>query len=537
MAQAREEAGDSQLVSGREPSSRIIRVSVKSPQDCQEFLLAENSSVRHFKKQISKRLHCDTDRLVLIFTGKILRDQDILGQRGIHDGATVHLVVRTRLKGLASPANLPSATDHCTHRSEPSASETAGMLARLGRLAQTSPELSDFFGQLAQLLMTAPESVVQFLEGPLIQGLASEKQAIASHIPEPSRPAQKRDSALKTLETLQKPARQQELLEASKQRLEALKAVPGGDNALHPVTSDVRQLMLSTLALMIASKDCISGSESCRGEANVHSSSDTTTTIPTTSAPARPLVQEVSVGAFTQGRGTTSNQASSGCKNGKPVLYSGQDLPSQDSQQPAEKASLTNQLRPSPSLLCQALHVLQQNPTLLHQLSSSPLRHHIPLLPILSNPRALQALIQIEQGLQILSREVPGLIPFLQDSARPHGARRVPESRGRRQGHREDPVQRTLAILQLLHALANACSQSTQPAPTESHYRSSELEQLKALGFANHNANLQALIATNGDIHAAIERLLGELQALVPPADAHNAPSGREGEGERSHFF
>ncbi|XP_003465393.2 ubiquilin-2-like [Cavia porcellus] len=518
MAQPREEAGDNQLVSGQEPSSCIIRVSVKTPQDCQEFLISENSTVRHFKKQISKRFHCDTDRLVLIFTGKILRDQDILGQRCIHDGDTVHLVVRSRLKGLVSPITLPNATDHCTHRSEPSTSETSGMLARLGRLARTSPELADFFGQLAQLLTTAPECVVHFLEDPLIQGLASEKQTIASHIPEPSRPAQKHDSTLKTLETLQKPARQQELLEASKQKLEALKAVPGGDNAMRPVSSDVQQFMLSTLALLITSKDYNSGSEACRGEANVHSSSDTTTTIPTTSAPARPLVPEVSVGAFTQGRGVALNQASSGCKNGMPVLYLGQDLPSQDTQQPVEKAYLTNLLRPLPSLLCQALHVLQQNPTVLRQLSNSPLRRHIPLLlPILTNPRALQALIQIEQGLQILFREVPGLRPFLQDSARLHGARRVPESRGRRQGHREDPMQPTLAVLQLLHALANACSLSTQlplfsSLLTESRYQQ-ELEQLKALGFANRNANLQALITTNGDIPAAIEKLLEEPQA------------------------
>ncbi|EHB12109.1 Ubiquilin-1 [Heterocephalus glaber] len=286
---------------------------------------------------------------------------------------------------------------------------------------------------------------------------------------------------------------------------------------MHLVSSDVQQLMLSTLALLIASKGCISGSEPCRGEANAHSSSDTTT-IPTISAPARPLVQEVSMGGFTQGRGVTSNQASSGSKNGMLVSYPGQDLPYQDSQQPVEKASMTNQPRPSPSLLCQALHVLQQNPTLLHQLTtSSPLRHHIPLLPILTNPRALQALIQIEQGLQILSREVPDLRPFLQDPARPHGARRVPESRGGRQGHREDPVQPTLASLQLLHALARTCSPSTHSPLTsslltESHYQQ-ELEQLKALGFANRNANLQALIATKGDIHAAIERLLGEPQA------------------------
>jgi hypothetical protein len=126
-------------------------------------------------------------------------------------------------------------------------------------------------------------------------------------------------------------------------------------------------------------------------------------------------------------------------------------------------------------------------------------------------------LIQIEQGLQILSREVPGLGSFLWDPARTCGARRVPETTGRRQGNREEPVQPTLAVLHLLHAMANACSQCTQSSLSSSLFTGNryqqELEQLKALGFANHDANLQALIATDGDIPAAIERLLGVPQA------------------------
>lgn len=36
-----------------------------------------------------------------------------------------------------------------------------------------------------------------------------------------------------------------------------------------------------------------------------------------------------------------------------------------------------------------------------------------------------------------------------------------------------------------------------------------QLEQLNAMGFINREANLQALIATGGDVNAAIERLLG----------------------------
>lgn len=46
---------------------------------------------------------------------------------------------------------------------------------------------------------------------------------------------------------------------------------------------------------------------------------------------------------------------------------------------------------------------------------------------------------------------------------------------------------------------------STQPP--EERYRS-QLEQLAAMGFINRDANLQALIATFGDVNAAVERLL-----------------------------
>lgn len=79
------------------------------------------------------------------------------------------------------------------------------MIARLDRLAQSSPNLIDFLAQLAQQLMAVPESVVQFLEDPLVQILASEKPAKTSHVPEISRPIQKLEPALKAMEILYNP--------------------------------------------------------------------------------------------------------------------------------------------------------------------------------------------------------------------------------------------------------------------------------------------------------------------------------------------
>lgn len=55
--------------------------------------------------------------------------------------------------------------------------------------------------------------------------------------------------------------------------------------------------------------------------------------------------------------------------------------------------------------------------------------------------------------------------------------------------------------------LAGMSVQNDSTIPPEQRYRT-QLEQLTAMGFVNREANLQALIATFGDINAAVERLL-----------------------------
>ncbi|VVC98093.1 unnamed protein product [Leptidea sinapis] len=57
----------------------------------------------------------------------------------------------------------------------------------------------------------------------------------------------------------------------------------------------------------------------------------------------------------------------------------------------------------------------------------------------------------------------------------------------------------------MVAAMANDHNNTNQPP--EQRY-SQQLEQLAAMGFLNRDANLQALIATFGDVNAAVERLL-----------------------------
>lgn len=93
-AAAAEGAGAPAASPSAEP--KIMKVTVKTPKEKEEFAVPENSSVQQFKEEISKRFKSHTDQLVLIFAGKILKDQDTLSQHGIHDGLTVHLVIKTQ---------------------------------------------------------------------------------------------------------------------------------------------------------------------------------------------------------------------------------------------------------------------------------------------------------------------------------------------------------------------------------------------------------------------------------------------------------
>ncbi|MEQ2189134.1 hypothetical protein GOODEAATRI_022091 [Goodea atripinnis] len=60
----------------------------------------------------------------------------------------------------------------------------------------------------------------------------------------------------------------------------------------------------------------------------------------------------------------------------------------------------------------------------------------------------------------------------------------------------------------MMQSLAQNPELASQTQTPEVRFQT-QLDQLNAMGFINREANLQALIATGGDINAAIERLLG----------------------------
>ncbi|XP_047996443.1 ubiquilin-1 isoform X2 [Leguminivora glycinivorella] len=117
---------------------------------------------------------------------------------------------------------------------------------------------------------------------------------------------------------------------------------------------------------------------------------------------------------------------------------------------------------------------------------------------MMSNPQALNALLQIQQGMEQLRTAAPSLVTNLG-----LGAAAAPPAPQARQQHNEELFSQFMQ--RMVAAMANNQNNSSQPP--EQRY-SQQLEQLAAMGFLNREANLQALIATFGDVNAAVERLL-----------------------------
>lgn len=143
-------------------------------------------------------------------------------------------------------------------------------------------------------------------------------------------------------------------------------------------------------------------------------------------------------------------------------------------------------------------------------------------LSVMTNPRAMQALMQIQQGLQTLQTEAPGLMPSLMSGGVPGiptgGVPGIPTGGGMptenpasspsSAGTNATQQQLMQQMLQMFAGGAGGGGGSATTQTPEVRFQS-QLDQLSAMGFINREANLQALIATGGDINAAIERLLG----------------------------
>ncbi|XP_032641888.1 ubiquilin-1 isoform X4 [Chelonoidis abingdonii] len=539
---------------------RIIKVTVKTPKEKEEFAVSETSNVRQFKEEISKRFKSHTDQLVLIFAGKILKDQDTLTQHGIHDGLTVHLVIKTQNRSQDHPVQQTNTTGNTSTTSTSSSSSTStpastnsspfglgglGGLAGLSSLGLNTSNFSELQSQMQRQLMSNPEMMVQIMENPFVQSMLSnpdlmrqlimanpQMQQLIQRNPEISHMLNNPDIMRQTLELARNPAMMQEMMRNQDRALSNLESIPGGYNALRRMYTDIQEPMLNAAQEQFGGNPFASlVSNASSGGENQPSRTENRDPLPNPWAPQSSSQNSTSSSSNSGESGgsssvgnstTTSTGPASTMPNLGPGVGAGMfNTPGMQSllQQITENPQLMQNMLSAPYMRSM-MQSLSQNPDLAAQLQEQ-MRQQLPTflqqmqnpdtLSAMSNPRAMQALLQIQQGLQTLATEAPGLIPGFNPGVGGLGSTGTtvpssvpsentsPASGVAESGHQQ-------FVQQMLQALAGANAQQLQNPEVRFQQ---QLEQLSAMGFLNREANLQALIATGGDINAAIERLLG----------------------------
>ncbi|XP_039944116.1 ubiquilin-4 isoform X2 [Hirundo rustica] len=555
------------------PGGALIRVTVKTPKDKEEIVIADGASVREFKEEISRRFKAKQDQLVLIFAGKILKDGDTLNQHGIKDGLTVHLVIKTPQKvqdsasaaSASSAASAPTATPSSPAApSQPSTSSSAGPdagsgsrrssgsgtvggpgdggpnsaasilsgfggITGLGNLGMGSANFMELQQQMQRQLMSNPEMLSQIMENPLVQNMMSnpdlmrqmimanpQMQQLMERNPEISHMLNNPELMRQTMELARNPAMMQEMMRNQDRALSNLESIPGGYNALRRMYTDIQEPMFSAAREQFGNNPFSSLTGNSDSSSSQPLRTENREPLPNPWSPTPPASQsqapssEGSTGsATTQGTPSVSNPFGLNAASFGAGMFNSPEMQGL-LQQISENPQLMQNMISAPYMRSM-MQTLAQNPDFAAQMQNPD------SLSILTNPRAMQALLQIQQGLQTLQTEAPGLVPSLGSFGMP----RMPPSSTGGSTIPENPVpsvstpasaspagggnpQQQL-MQQMIQLLAGGSSQAQSP---EVRFQQ-QLEQLNAMGFINREANLQALIATGGDINAAIERLLG----------------------------
>ncbi|XP_021508850.2 LOW QUALITY PROTEIN: ubiquilin-3 [Meriones unguiculatus] len=634
--------------------SHLIRVTVKTPKDKEDFSVVDTCTIRQLKEEISHRFKAHPNQLVLIFAGKILKDPDSLAQCGVRDGLTVHLVIKMqrRTTGTECPAP-PASTPGPNPGVLPQSSSvypvdgspfSLGVLTGLSGLGLTSGGFPDQPGSLMWQHISVPELVAQLADDPFIQGLLSNTglvrqlvldnphmQQLIQQNPEIGHILNNPEIMRQTMEFLRNPSMMQEMMRSQDRALSNLESIPGGYNVLRTMYTDIMDPMLNAVqeqfggnpfAAAATASTATTSSQPSRTEncdplpnpwtttygvsggrqgrqpgdqdasesrsrlpsflgniglfdylQQLHETSQSLgpyvqgTTVPTSSpsqeAPlpanrvpptlpsshkagsGQPLPKEsVAIKGKSSCPAFLRHSSENSAGQGGSLHDAGKGSPGQSTNLPTLPSQIGDSANrspvvPTPSSLLSATPggpespwlPLTGYPRLLRQAGTNQvprmqneIHQQLPLLlhlqGAMANPRVTQALLQIEQGLQILATEAPRLLLWFMpclaglsgvaggtesregavtsEDPRPAPAPQVSSAQGSAElGFHSTP------FLQVLQALASTNPQQLQ---LEAHFRV-QLEQLRAMGFLNLEANLQALIATGGDVDAAVEKL------------------------------
>ncbi|RMX38963.1 hypothetical protein pdam_00022506 [Pocillopora damicornis] len=520
------------MADDREGENGKINVVVKTSKNKETIETEATATILKFKELVSIKFNAPVHQLCLIFAGRILKDGDTLASYSIKDGFTVHLVIKSDNRAQQQAAQhasgqqqSPSSTPVTSPASNPTSQSVPSFQSGLDGIGGF-----DMLGnsgnihQMSQQLMSNPEMLRQMMDNPMVQSMMSNPDLIRQMI-------------------LSNPQMQQ-IIERNPEISHILnnpdlmrQSLPGGFNALQRMYTDIQEPMLNATQEQLQRAQnnpfaALFGGTSASGvtsnqSSNPQQGTENTSPLPNpwsaTPQPSQPLVPQTSTPSSASMATTTpvsSNPALFQNMMQSPYMH---DMMERMLQNPELMASMirSNPMFQGNSQL--ADQVASRLPEFMQQMQNPDFQQ------AMTNPRVMQALMQIQQGMMQLQAEAPGLVPGVgltggsspamstSSTTSPGNNMTTPTSQtSGTQGETQRPnaggTPGTTEGVPQGNPMAQFMSQMMRQAMTQTQnpevaYRA-QLEQLAQMGFVDRARNIQALVATGGDLNAAIERLL-----------------------------
>lgn len=555
-----------------------ISVHVKTPQTTKTVSVKEKASVNQFRQLVAEEFKEPVEKLCLIFGGKIMKDHETLATHSITNDRTVHLVIKSGTTSQGSNNTASASTNQTPANPSASPFGLGGMggIPGMSNLGMGSANFMEMQQRMQREMMGNPEMMRQLLDSPLTQSLMSnpeimrslmqsnpQMQQLMERNPEITHMLSNPDILRQTMEIARNPAMLQELMRNQDRAMSNLESIPGGQSALQRMYRDIQEPMLNAAQDHFGSNPFQALSGNSRGSGGAPTTGENATPMP------NPWGGNSGGGSTNQTGTNNSGSNNSGTGSGSTPGLTGGSLftsPGMQSlmQQMAENPQLMQNMMNAPYTRS-LMDTLAQNPDMAANImSSNPLfagnpalqeqmRNMMPAMmqqmqnpavqSLVSNPDAMSALNQIQQGLQRLqttapevytSMGMPAIAPGLflggqqpsstttsttasstSTNTTSSSSGTAPTSTGSAPGNAPANAAAGEAFSQLMNQMVSNMANQGLNNPPEQRFQS-QLEQLASMGFVDRQANIQALIATFGDVNAAIDRLLNSRQPGQP---------------------
>ncbi|XP_068640392.1 ubiquitin domain-containing protein DSK2a-like [Aristolochia californica] len=510
-------------------------------------------TVAAFKVLLADTCEVPGDQQRLIYKGRILKDEQTLESYGLQADHTIHLV-----RGAAPPppANASNTPGVGAPNSSPSpargfGSNEAGGFGGAGLGGSFLPGLGGLngigggglfgsglpeFEQVQQQLTQNPNIMREIMNMPAIQNLMNnpdlmrnlfmsnpQMREIIDRNPDLAHILNDPSTLRQTLEAARNPELMREMMRNTDRAMSNIESSPEGFNMLRRMYETVQEPFLNATTMAGDSGSdlgsnpfaaLLGGNQGARDRTPNPSTTGSEATAgspaPNTNPLPNPWSNTNAAGATQTNSATGSTNPSEGTRAPGVAGLGGLGL--RDLERVVggtQDSSLVNQFMQSPAM-SQIMQNIFSNPQYMNQILGlnpqlrSMMESNSQLREMMQNPEFIRQMTSPETMQQVLG---------LQQSLLSHlGRQQSSPEQGQTGSATGAPNMGLELLMNMFGGLgAGGLSVPTQPdVPPEQLY-ATQLSQLQEMGFFDTQENIRALSATAGNVHAAVERLLGNL--------------------------